>query len=72
MTVQAKRDIRRKLKVIQYVEERGNVSKAYLCFRIFRESYYKCKKRHKEQGEENLINSKPCSENHALRKLKHI
>jgi len=66
MTVQAKRDILRKLKVLKYVEERGNVSKACRYFGISRESYYKWKKRYKEQGEEGLINSKPCPENHAL------
>ena len=55
MTAQAKRDIRRKLKVLKYVEERGDVSKACRYFGISRQSYYTWKKRWIEQGEEGLI-----------------
>lgn len=44
MTTKAQAGIRRKLKVLNYVKENGNVSKACRFFGISRETYYKWKK----------------------------
>ena len=41
---QAQRDIKRKLRVLEYAEGIGNVSKACRYFGISRESYYRWKK----------------------------
>jgi transposase-like protein len=64
---QAQRDIRRKLKVIEYADQLGNISKACRYFGISRESYYRWKKALADKGEEGLVNSKPCPENPRLR-----
>ena len=53
---QAQRDIRRKLKVIEYAEQLGNISKACRYFGISRESYYRWKKALAEKGEKGLAN----------------
>lgn len=45
----------------------GNVSKACRYFRISREFFYRWKKALAEQGEDGLVNSKPCPENSRLR-----
>ena len=64
---QAQRDIRRKLRVFEYAQEVGNVSKACRHFGISRESYYRWKRALAEKGEAGLINSKPCPKNPRLR-----
>lgn len=67
MTQKALSDIRRKLKVLNYAKEIGNVSKACRYYGISRETYYQWKRAYKEKGQEGLINSKPCPENPKLR-----
>jgi hypothetical protein len=64
---QAQRDIDRKLRVLKYPEEIGNISKACRYFVISRQSFYAWKKALAEKSEEGLINSKPCPENPKLR-----
>ena len=64
---QAQRDINRKLRVLKYAEEIGNISKACRYFGISRQSFYAWKRALSEKGEEGLINSKPCPENPKLR-----
>ncbi len=64
---QAQRDIRRKLGVLNYAKEIGNVSKACCYFGISLEAYYQCKRAYEEHGDKALINSKPCPENTKLR-----
>lgn len=64
---QAQRDIKRKLKVLEYAQKLGNISKACRYFGISRQSFYAWKKALVEKGEEGLINSKPCPENPKLR-----
>ncbi len=64
---QAQRDIKRKLKVLEYAEEIGNISKACRYFGISRESYYRWKKTLATRGEAGLVNSKPCPINSKLR-----
>ena len=63
----SQRDIRRKLRVLEFAQEMGNISKACRYFGISRESYYRWKKALSEKGEAGLINSKPCPENPKLR-----
>lgn len=65
-------DIRRKLKVLKYGNEIGNVSKACRRFGISRETYYKWKRDYELKGEAALINSKPCPQNPKLRIPLHI
>jgi transposase len=64
---QAQRDIRRKLQILNYAEEIGNVSKACRYFGISRETFYLWKRAYQERGKEGHINSKPCPENPSLR-----
>lgn len=64
---QAQRDIKRKLKVLEYAKDIGNIAKACRYYGIPRQSYYAWKKALAEKGEEGLINSKPCPENPKLR-----
>jgi hypothetical protein len=63
----AKRDIKRKLRVLDYAQENRNISKTCRYFVISRQTYYECKQAYAEYGEKGLINSKPCSENPTLR-----
>lgn len=72
MSTKEQADIRRKLKVLNYGKEIGNVSKACRHFGISRETYYKWKKDYEENGESALINSKPCPQNPKLRVPAHI
>jgi transposase InsO family protein len=60
-------DIRRKLKVLEYVKEHGNISKACRYFGISRETYYVWKRAYEAKGERALINSKPCPQNPKIR-----
>lgn len=61
------RDIKRKLRVIKYYEERGNVAKTCRHFGIARQTFYDWKARYDKFGDEGLINHKPCPENPGLR-----
>ena len=63
MTVQTKRDISRKLRILNHGRESGNISKTCRYFGISREIYYQWKRSYKELGEKGLINSKPCPQN---------
>jgi transposase InsO family protein len=63
----AQRDIKRKLRVFEYVKERGNVAKACRHFGIARQTFYDWKARYEKLGDEGLINNKPCPENLGLR-----
>ena len=63
MTVLETRDINRKLKILRYGEELGNVSKACRYYGISRETYYQWKRALAARGEAGLINSKPCPVN---------
>ncbi|UZS00029.1 IS481 family transposase [Chondrinema litorale] len=67
MTAKAHSDIRRKLKVLNYAKEIGNITKACRYFGISRETYYKWKRAYDQHGQEALINKKPCPENPKLR-----
>jgi len=67
MTQKALSDIRRKLKVLKYAQEIGNVSKACRYYGVSRETYYQWKRAYQKRGQEGLINEKPCPENRKLR-----
>ncbi len=69
---QAKRDISRKLRVLNYAKENGNVAKTCRHFGISREIFYRWKRAYGCFGEEALINSKPCPQNIKLRTPKEI
>jgi transposase InsO family protein len=72
MSTKEQADIRRKLKVLNYGKEIGNVSKTCRHFGISRETYYKWKRDYEAKGESALINSKPCPQNPKLRIAAHI
>lgn len=72
MDHKATSDIRRKLKVLSYAEEVGNVSKACRHFGISRETFYQWKRSYAALGDNGLINQKPCPENPKIRVAKHI
>jgi len=70
MTVKAHSDVRKKLKILKYGKEIGNVSKACRYFGISRETYYKWKRDYEARGESALVNSKPCPQNPKLRLIR--
>lgn len=72
MNRKAQQDISRKLKVLNYAEEIGNISKTCRYFGICRETFYKWKRAYAAHGESGLVNNKPCPENHKLRIPKEI
>ena len=72
MNKKQQQDISRKLKILQHAKTIGNVSKTCRYFGICRETFYKWKRVFDKHGEEGLINSKPCPENHKLRIAKPI
>lgn len=63
----APQDINRKLRVMKYAQDIGNISRACRYFGISRETYYQWKRAYEKYGEPGLINSKPCPENPTLR-----
>lgn len=67
MTDKHRRDIRRKLKVLNDLENYGSVSKLCRHYGICRASYYVWKKAYETEGEKGLINNKPCPQNPRLR-----
>ena len=67
MTTKAKRDIKRKLNVINYASKIGNVQKACRHYGVSKTIFYVWQARYKMDGEKGLINQKPCPENFKLR-----
>jgi transposase-like protein len=63
----AQRDISRKLRIFNYAKQIGNVTAACRHFGISREIYYRWKRAYEKDGEQALVNSKPCPENPKLR-----
>ena len=63
----AQRDIKRKMKVLDYARECGNVAKTCRHFGISRQSYYNWLHAYERQGEAGLVDSRPYPENHSLR-----
>jgi transposase InsO family protein len=64
---QQQRDIKRKLAVLRFAQEYGNVALTARHFGISRQCYYRWKHAFEERGEAGLINKKPCPVNVALR-----
>jgi transposase InsO family protein len=67
-----RRQIQRKLKILKCDRFGTNVSKKCRHYGISRETYYKWKRTFEAHGEQALVNSKPCPENHKLRTPKPI
>jgi len=57
MTVKARSDIRRKLRILKHAQKTGNVSKTCRYFGISREIFYQWKRAYEALGETALINS---------------
>lgn len=72
MNAKALSDIRRKLRIVAYGKQIGNVSKACRHFGISREIFYRWKRAYERGGEKALINSKPCPQNPNLRVPQHV
>jgi transposase InsO family protein len=72
MTVQAKRDISRKLRILNHAIQSGNISKTCRYFGISREIFYQWKRIYGKVGEKGLINSKPCPQNPKIRVPKYV
>ena len=66
MDQKSQSDISRKLKVLNFAKETGNISKTCSYFGICRESLYTWKRTFEAHGEKTLVNNKPCPENHKL------
>lgn len=58
MTNREKSDIARKLRVLNHVNESGNISRTCRYFGISREAYYQWKRAYEKEGEKGLVNSK--------------
>jgi transposase-like protein len=56
----AQRDISRKLRIFNYAKQIGNVTAACRHFGVSREIYYRWKLAYEKDGEQALVNSKPC------------
>lgn len=63
----SKRDIKRKLRVLNHAKKIGNIRKACRYFGVSRAIFYRWRDAYKKFGEEGLINRKPCPENRTLR-----
>lgn len=72
MNQQAISDIRRKTRVLAYAAEIGNVSKACRYYGVSRETFYRWKRAYEAEGDQALINQKPCPENPKIRVKKPI
>lgn len=57
MNQQAQRNIAKKLKVLNYAKEIGNISKTCRYFGICRETFYSWKRAYLTDGNEGLIDS---------------
>jgi transposase-like protein len=66
MTKRAQQDITRELKVLNHARETGNVSKTCRYFGICRETFSSWRRAYETHGENALIDSRPCPENHKL------
>ena len=64
---QAKRDIKRKLRVLNHAKNIGNIRITCRYFGVSRAIFYRWRNAYDQFGEEGLINKKPCPENRALR-----
>lgn len=67
MTAKALSDIRRKLRILNYAKEIGYILKACASHGISRETYYQWKRAYEKDGEQVLVNSKPCPYNLTIR-----
>jgi len=67
MSLQAQRDISRKLKVFEHAVASSNVAFTCRHFGISRDTFYQWKRAYAAHEEKGLINSKPCPENPKLR-----
>ena len=56
----AQRDILRKRRVLEHAERIGNVRKACRSFGVSRSAFYLWKKAYETDGDEGLVNKKPC------------
>ncbi len=72
MNAKAKREIRRKLRILNHAKESGNAAKTIRYFGVGRSTFYRWKERYEKYGEKGLINKKPCPENNRLRTPAHI
>ncbi|MDV3908074.1 IS481 family transposase [Elizabethkingia anophelis] len=72
MNLKAISDICRKLKVLNYAKEIGNISQTCRYYGISREAFYQWKRAYEKEREQGLINSKPWPENPKLITPKHI
>jgi len=63
MNEKAKRDISRKLRILEHAKTTGNIAKTCRYFGISRDSFYTWRKAYNKFGETGLINNKPCPEN---------
>jgi len=72
MKANEKRDIKRKLNVINYAKQIGNIKKACRYYGISRSISYVWLDRYMLYGEKGLINRKPCLENPRLRTPEYI
>ncbi len=63
----ARQDIRRKKRVLEHAARIGNVRKACRYFGVARSGFYVWKNAYETQGDEGLINQKPCPYNPRLR-----
>ena len=68
----AKHDIKRKLKILNHAKQIGNIRKTCRYFGISKSIFYRWKKNYEREGEQGLINHKPCPENLKLRTPKPI
>ena len=67
MTTKERSDISRKLNVINYAKKVGNINKACRHYGVSKSIYYRWLRQNKKDGEQGLINHKPCPENRKLR-----
>lgn len=67
MNEKAKRDISRKLRILEHEKNTGNVTKICRYFGISRDSFYTWRKAFDKSGKKGLINDKPCPENPNIR-----
>ena len=65
--ISGERDIASKLRALNYADQIGNVSKTWRYFGLSRDTFYRWKRDYHHNGEQGLINSKPCPHNPKLR-----
>ncbi|GEM_PF-2333151 len=63
MNEKAKRDISRKLRILEHAKTTGNIAKTCRYFGVSRDSFYTWRKAYNKSGETGLINNKPCPDN---------